>query len=319
MGKDYDVEKFKKMWLDGVKPQDIAKEFGLSARSSVYDRARVLELPIVDKNKKPEMPSIPAPKQSAKVLTKLTTDWGKMQTAMVYNDTQNPYEDKAVLSLVEQFMKELQPDYLIANGDINDFYPLSQFDKNPERLTNLQGDMNSTKRMLARQRAIVPNARMILIGGNHEDRLRRYLWSRDPALANLECLELNKLFGLDESDISEVGYEEGLLINGVFLIIHGNIVSVHSSYTAKRMYEKHGGCGMCGHTHRGGSFYKKDRFGIWGWWENFCLCDLDPDYVQNPNWHHGFSLIHFLKKRFYVEQIPIIDGKFIYGGRMYGE
>lgn len=265
-----------------------------------------------------ELPAIPAPQQKAKVMTKLTTDWGKMETALTYNDTQNPYQDKSVLALVEQFMGELQPDYVFANGDVNDFYPLSKFDKNPERLTNLQGDLDNTSGMFTRQRALVANARMVELDGNHEDRLRRYLWSRDPALSSLRCLELNKLLGLDENEISHSGYEEGILINGVFLIIHGNICSVHSSYTAKRMYEKHGGCGIGGHTHRGGSYYKKDRFGTWGWWENFCLCDLDPDYIQNPNWQHGFSLIHFKKKRFYVEQVPIIDGKFIYGGRIYG-
>lgn len=319
---DYDVEKFKKMWLDGVKPQDIAKEFGLSARSSVYDRARVLELPIVDrganKNKKPIMPSIPAPKQKAKVMTKLTTDWGKMETAFALGDPHVPYEDKVVMPLVEQFLSDLKPDYLFYVGDSQDFYPLSKFDKNPGRMTNLQADLDQTARMFARHRKAVPNARMIHIDGNHEDRLRRFLWSIVPELANLRCLELDKLLSFEENEISHVGYEEGLLVNGIFLAIHGNISSIHSGYTAKRMYEKHGGCGVCGHCHRGGSFYKRDRFGIWGWWENFCLCDLDPDYIQNPNWMHGFSVVHFKKKRFWVEQVPIIDGKFIYGGKLYG-
>lgn len=320
---DYDVEKFKRLWLDSDTPVAvIATEFRLKARSAVYDRARVLGLPVVDrganKNKKLEMPSIPVPQQKAKVMTKLTTDWGKMETALVYNDTQNPYEDKAVLALVEQFMGGLQPDYLFINGDAQDFYPLSKFDKNPDRLTHLQGDLDNTSRMFRRQRTLLPNARMIQEDGNHEDRLRRFLWGKVPELASLRCLDLNKLLGLDENEISHGGYEEGILINGVFLIVHGNIVSIHSSYTAKRMYEKHGQCGMHGHTHRGGSYYKTDRFGIWGWWENFCLCDLDPDYIQNPNWQHGFSLIHFKKKRFWVEQVPIIQGKFIYGGRLYG-
>ncbi|KKN62170.1 hypothetical protein LCGC14_0514490 [marine sediment metagenome] len=315
---DYDVAKFKKMVLRGDKPQDIAKEFGLSARSSVYDRARVLGIPIVGRNKKPEMPSIPAPQQKARVMTKLTTDWGKMETAVIYNDTHNPYHDKVIMALFEQFITDLQPDYLIHNGDANDFYPLSKFDKNPERISNLQGDLDSTSAMFGRHRKLVPNARSIEIDGNHEDRLRRFLWSIAPELANLRCLDLNKLLGLEENEISHVGYEEGLLINGIFLVIHGNIASIHSGYTAKRMYEKHGGCGMCGHCHRGGSFYKRDRFGTWGWWENFCMCDLDPDYTQNPNWTQGFSVVHFKKKRFWVEQVPIINGKFIYGGKLYG-
>lgn len=265
------------------------------------------------------LPSIPAPHQRGKVLTKLTTDFGKMETAVIINDTHNPYQDKEVLSLVEQFLTDIQPNYLFYDGDTNDFYPLSKFDKNPARLVNLQGDLDDTEKMFNRHRKALPNTRMVHLDGNHEDRLRRFLWSRVPELSSLRALELGKLLGFEENEISEVGYEKGLLINGVFLVIHGTIVSVHSGYTAKRMYEKHGGNGICGHCHRGGSFYKKDRFGIWGWWENFCLCDLDPDYIANPNWMHGFSVVHFRKRRFWVEQVPIIDGKFIYGGRLYGQ
>lgn len=301
------------------KMEKMAKECGFATRHSFQSSMFKTRGISREKIKVIPQPSIPAPKRRAKVLTKLTTDFGKMETAVIVNDYHNPYEDKVVVPLVDQFLGELQPDYLWYNGDSNDFYALSKFDKNPERLGKLQGDLDSTSKMFARHRKILPNTRMVHIDGNHEDRLRRHLWSKDPDLANLRCLELNELLGFKDSEISEVGYEEGLLINGIFLVIHGNISSVHSGYTAKRMYEKHGGCGVCGHCHRGGSYYKRDRFGTWGWWENFCLCDLDPDYIQNPNWVQGFSVVHFRKRRFWMEQVPIIDGRFIYGGKLYGE
>lgn len=299
--------------------EEMARECNFATRYSF--QSSMVKTRGIRRNKRKviPMPSIPAPKRRARVLTRLTTDFGKMETAVILNDTHNPYEDKLVLELVEQFLKELQPDYLWHNGDSNDWYPLSKFDKNPARLVNLQGDLDNTAAMFSRHRKILPNARIIHIDGNHEDRLRRFLWSKVPELANLRALELSKLLGFEENEISEVGYEEGLLVNGVFLVIHGNIASVHSGYTAKRMYEKHGGNGICGHCHRGGSFYKRDRFGQWGWWENYCLCDLDPDYIQNPNWGNGFSVISFRKRRFWVEQVPIIDAKFIYGGKLYGQ
>ena len=49
-----------------------------------------------------------------------------------------------------------------------------------------------------------------------------------------------------------------------------------------------------------------------------CLCSLDPDWVSNPNWQQGFSLVHFTKDRFWVEQLQIINRKFMYGGRVFG-
>ena len=154
--------------------------------------------------------------------------------------------------------------------------------------------------------------------GNHEDRLRKYLWSKAAALSSLDCLTIDKLYGLSENEIEHIEHEEGLTINGMFTIIHGDLIRAHSGYTAKGMYDKHGGNGMCGHTHRGGNYLRRDRSGIYGWWENFCLCDLSPDWIRNPNWQQGFSLIHFTKDRFWVEQMQIINRKFMYGGKVYG-
>ena len=171
--------------------------------------------------------------------------------------------------------------------------------------------------MLERHDNIFPNVKKKWLDGNHEIRLLKYLWSSSPALASLRCLTIPELFRLDDYRIDYLPYEQGLMVNDIFLILHGDIASIHSGYTAKRMYEKHGGCGISGHCHRGGSFYKRDRFGTWGWWENFCLCHLNPDYVKNPNWVQGFSLVHFQGHRFWVEQIPIIDHSLMYGGRVY--
>jgi len=94
-------------------------------------------------------------------------------------------------------------------------------------------------------------------------------------------------------------------------------VSIHPAYTAKRHYERSGGFGMCNHTDRGGSFYMRDRVGMWGWWENFCTCTLDPDWIKNPNWQQGFTLVHFVGRRFWVEQIPIVGHSLMYGGKVY--
>jgi len=238
--------------------------------------------------------------------------------AVILNDTHNPFQDQRALREVELFLEELQPDLVAYVGDLNDFYQISTFDKNPGRANHLQKDLDSTTNMFKRQRALLPNARMIQLDGNHEDRLRRYLWGNSTALASLRSLRVENLFELRDSEIEHVPYEDGLLVNGVFLVDHGDMIRAHSAFTAKGMSDKHGGCGIHGHTHRLGSYYKRDRFGIYGWWENGCLCSLDPDWIQNPNWQQGFSLVHFTKDRFWVEPIQIINRRFMYGGKIYG-
>lgn len=261
----------------------------------------------------------PIPSSKSTVPLKIETG-SELVTIADIGDTHNPYQDMEALELAEIIIAEVKPEILIYGGDVCDFYQVSKFDKDPGRIDELDADIKNTKAMFQRHKKRFPSVKKkILLGGNHEDRWQKFLWTTASALASLKCLTIEELFDLEGYGIEYIPYECGLLINGIFLALHGDIASVHSGYTAKRMYEKHGGCGICHHCHRGGSFYKRDRFGTWGWWENFCLCSLDPDWTKNPNWVQGFSLVHFQNKRFWVEQVPIINKACMYGGRRYGE
>ncbi len=241
----------------------------------------------------------------------------QLRTFVIINDTQNPFQDVKSIKLMERFLQEIDFHYLLYNGDMTDLYLLSKFDKNPGRIENIQQDVDNTRAMFDRHSRLFPNVERYLLDGNHEDRWRRYLWTKARELDGIRALDITELFTLGDFGIKHIDYEQGLKINGVFLVLHGDIASIHSGYTAKRMFEKHGGCGMVGHCHRGGSFYKRDRFGTWGWWENFCLCHLNPDWIKNPNWVQGFSLVHFIGERFWVEQIPIIGHTIMYGGKLF--
>ena len=75
------------------------------------------------------------------------------------------------------------------------------------------------------------------------------------------------------------------------------------------------------HVHRMGACYKTKSDGtVLVGVEMGCLCRLDPDWMENPNWQHGFVVIHKKKnsKRFYLQPIQIIDGAFLFGGKRYG-
>lgn len=240
-----------------------------------------------------------------------------MVTFAVIGDTHNPHQDNKTVELINKFLTDIQPDYLVYNGDINDFYQVSVFDKDPNRLGRLQDDLDVTTAMFDEHSRLLPDTKKIFVEGTHEHRWFKYLRQNAPALAHLRSTSISELYRLSEFDMTYVPFEQGILINNSFLILHGDVVSKHSSYTAKRQHESNGGNGMCNHTHRGGSYYLRDRFGTWGWWENFCLCSLNPDWISFPNWCQGFSLVHFKEERFWVEQVPIVGHAFIYGGELY--
>jgi len=316
------IEEWNK-WCNAWDSADHQGKLGISRDYEIsYDTARHWRSDCnIPTQKKTILPIVSAPVVSYprdNTPTILETPWG-MSTAVVVGDYHNPYQDNTVVQAVDSFLEELQPDYLFYNGDINDFYQVSVFSKDPSRLGQLQSDIDISTNMFERHHLMMPFAKKVFIEGTHENRWFKYLQDKAPAVAMLRSTNITELYRLTEFDIDYVPFERGVLVNGTFLILHGNMVSAHSSYTAKRQHDKNGGSGMCNHTHRGGSYYKTDRFGIYGWWENFCLCELHPDWIQNTDWQHGFSVIHFHSDgRFWVEQIPIIEGRFIYGGKIYG-
>lgn len=234
-----------------------------------------------------------------------------------WQDFHKQFDDKSAVNVAEKLAKHIQPTYIHYLGDIIDFYAISKFDKKPWLIANMQSELDIVAYMFQYHASIFNKSKSIYHLGNHEDRLRRYLWSIAKELSQLRCLELPALLGLDKLGIEMVDYEEGTLINNLFMAVHGNIVRKNSSYTARGMMEKHGGSGIAGHSHRLGSHFKRNRFGEYGWWENGCLCDLNPDYVQQPDWQQGVSVVEFLNGRFFVEQIPIIKGKCVYGGKLF--
>ena len=142
-------------------------------------------------------------------------------TAIIWQDFHYPYQDQRIIREAELFAQEFQPDMILYPGDIIDCYLLSKFNKDPARADHLQQEFDMAANMFKRQRAMCPNARMIFEPGNHEDRLRRYLWSQAPALASLRCLKIDELMGLRENEVESIGKDEGILFNGNFLFIIG--------------------------------------------------------------------------------------------------
>jgi len=233
------------------------------------------------------------------------------------NDYHVPYHDEKALAILLKFIEWYKPDYHIRLGDIWDFYQLSKFCRNIKTKADLQSDIDLGKRIIQEQQAASPNTRDIFIPGNHEERLKKYIWQNARDL-ELDCLELPNLLGLRELKIKHAPADEGLMINGVFMAYHGSIVRKYSGWTAKAEYEKNGCCGISGHCHRGGEHDRTNRGGEWGWWENYCLCLKNPEYIKHPDWQHGFRTVTFFKERlFHVADAKMLDYRVMFGDKLF--
>lgn len=259
-------------------------------------------------------------KPPTKVTTvNIVTD-GFYEPVAFVGDLQAPFQDDLTLMALERFLKEFQPRKLIHVGDGIDMYAISAYNRDPERRFKLQEEIDESTAIWKRWRDLLPSAEFHYHFGNHEDRLRRYLWSQAPELESLDVLDLPKLLHCKEFGIKTYEYGQGQYLSSQFFIEHGDRVRQHSGYTAKAMMDRRGMSGISGHTHRLGTFYRRDRGGTYVWLENGCLARLDPEYDAFPNWQQGFTIGWFKKsgRRFHVEQIPITDHAFVYSGRRYG-
>lgn len=144
----------------------------------------------------------------------------------------------------------------------------------------------------------------VAITGNCS-RIERYL-KKHPELYSLNALKLPNLLNLDNYGIE---YKDKGFKLGSLKIIHGDMVRKFSGYTARGELEKHDSSGISSHTHRGSAYYYRTPERYLAWFESFCLCDLNPEYISEPNWQQGFLYGYIEKDSFAVTPIPIVDGK----------
>ena len=225
---------------------------------------------------------------------------------VVLSDIHFPYHDEKALKAVYNFLSNTQVDTIILNGDILDFYDVSSFDKDPDRINSLQKEIDMAQKFFKKLRVLVPKARIVFIAGNHDgDRLERYL-KKHPELYSLNALQIPNLLNLDNYVIEYYRDEFRL---GQLKIIHGDVIRKFSAYTAKAELEKHDTSGISGHSHRLSCYYYRTPERYLAWYESGCLCRLDPEYIKSPNWSQGFLYGYIEKDSFAVTPIPIVDGK----------
>lgn len=229
------------------------------------------------------------------------------KTGIVINDLHYPFADHKVINLVLGFAKEMQPDYFVLNGDLLDMYEISDFERDPTRKFTVKTEIDIGREFLQRVRDELPAAELHFVLGNHEYRFDRFIWRNAKQLADLDNFNLPA-----QLKIKEYGWQqhyrwnkESYMNMGKFLIGHFAKVSQQSAYTAKNLLDRYGKSLIQGHVHRGGVHYR--RFGdvLLQAVENFCLCNLEPEWTILPNWQHGFTIFRMTKKAYDFEAVLI--------------
>ena len=194
-------------------------------------------------------------------------------------------QDQGAVNTALSFIRHEKPQTIVLNGDILDTHSLSDFLKDPSRSESFIDEVEMTKDFLSSLRMVAPTATVKFIEGNHEDRLRKFLW-KHPGISLIKELNFQSLLSLENFNIQWFGYGEHFIYKGC-VFTHGNRISKNCGLDNLQSY---GSSGTSGHTHRLTMASKTVLGRTLYWVESGCLCNLKPDFIKGvADWQQGFA------------------------------
>lgn len=241
---------------------------------------------------------------------------------LVLSDPHYPFQHKKYLDAIKNFAGDFDPHTVVLNGDGIDFYDLSRFDKDPGRRFKLQEQVDEfTFDFLEYFRRNKIGKKFHYLEGNHEYRLKKYLWTQAPALSSMRGMSVENFLNIKKTGWNWHTIDQPIEA-GKLLIHHGLFARKGGGMSAKAMLERYGQSILSGHSHRMGSFFRSDYRGVHAAWEQGCLLDRSlQEYDPQPDWQNGFAVVHVWPKLggyFHVDLIPLISNQwFLYGEKAY--
>jgi predicted phosphodiesterase len=245
---------------------------------------------------------------------------------VVLQDLQIPFEDPKAVSEALSVVHRVNPDAVVLDGDIVDCYQESSFLKDFRLAADVTDEQHRRVRAFM---ALLGDIRVkIWMGGNHEERwwrtikVQRERETNSPVVTNLLAYikhtgkevrlqdpigSFSRVFGAADHGFTYYPWSHRLYFAESNLVVcHGKYVSRHSGVAAKRTYEWLGRSAIVGHTHRMGTYQLTQDGRQHGAWENGCLCQLEPEYDDAPNWQQGMCVVEIDGPYFRVIPVPIV-------------
>ncbi len=293
---------------------------------------------------------LPTPKAKAKKVT-------GFKTAVVPPDIQigyyrnrdgslEPTHDEKALDVAIRLIEELQPESIICVGDNLDLPEMGKYLTTPAYQPTAQAAIDRATLFCAQMRAAAPDARIVWLAGNHEERMPKYLLTNAAAAYGLRkgntpeswpVLSVPYLCRMDEFGVEyRPGYPASdYWINEKLRVIHGDRVKSSGS-TAHVYLNNEKTSVIYGHIHRIETAFKTR--------EDFdgprtimaaspgCLARIDGaipstkggvdldgrPLTRHENWQQGLGVVTYEddgNHRFTYDVIPIYNGWALYHGK----
>jgi predicted phosphodiesterase len=230
--------------------------------------------------------------------------------AVILGDEQEPYSDPRLIEKVLAFLDRNYPDILIHLGDLMDFPTISRHKDDPAWAATVQECINAGYSRLYSYRDVLPEAEIVFMVGNHDERIRNELLLRAGRLFGIrpadwttgeqasEALGIPNLLHLDELGIDFVnpigGYAHAQYkLSPELAVRHGWLTG---EKTARKTLDRLGHSIVVGHTHSQQVTFKtvygiNEEPKIIQAVEAGTLAQVKNGlgYVVNPDWQQGFA------------------------------
>lgn len=259
-----------------------------------------------------------------------------------------PTHDEKAIQVCLKMIQDTQPEVIACVGDNLDFPEMGKYLTYPAYAQTTQASIDRATFFCAQMRAMAPNAKIIWLAGNHEERMPKYLLVNAGVAYGLRkgnipeswpVLSVPYLCRMDEFGVEyRPGYPAAdFWVNEKLRIIHGDRVKSSGS-TAHVYLNQEKTSVIYGHIHRIETAFKTR--------EDFdgprtimaaspgCLARIDGaipstrggvDLDGRPltryeNWQQGLGIVQYEDSgahRFSYDVIPIYDGWAMYNGKEY--
>ena len=249
-----------------------------------------------------------------------------------------PLHDRLSIDAVRNVAMDIKPNVVVWAGDILDLSEWSlNYLKKPEFVMTTQAALIEASWSIASLKNDLPWAEHVVMIGNHDDRLERFLIKKMSQVYQLRpadqldlssLLAIDNLLGLSRMDIHYVGnYPDGeWWINKYFKVVHGSVVRSRPGGTASAIIQGQTVNLAFGHIHRQEIVserilgQKEDR-PIWAASPG-CLCHIDgrvPGSTKDRNWQKGAMVVQYDNNGFvgFPEFIRFNNDGAIFRGNVY--
>lgn len=241
-----------------------------------------------------------------------------LHKTLLLPDMHVPLHDERAVKLVLKVAKAIKPQRLISVGDMFDMLSMSQHDSPTDKKTMLQEEVYEGNKMLDRLDSLGCKDKVLILG-NHEDRLARYLVKHAPTL--FDSLTIEGLFHLKERGWKTVPYRSH--------VTYGKISYIHDTggagaYAAQRSGAVFESSVVQGHTHRLTQSYFGNAHGethtavSLGWLGSKEAATYMHPISVTRNWQKGFGLSYQEPGgNTHVQTVPIVEYRCCVEGKLF--